>query len=177
MLQSTYNEIVVYEKTDAVYRQIRTLHGFTAPARFLEVDHLDNILLGHSISGLYLLRPSADLDSIIQYTKLGHQHGLHFNANKVFMVDNRIIVPSGEQMYQWDAINQVLLPYDELNRQIESFVSATNIISAGANKYWFIKKTKSLCSKFVLKRLNFYTALSLICLILKWLMVLKIWLS
>lgn len=142
VLQSTYNEIVVYEKSDAVYKQIRTLHGFTAPARFLEVDHLDNILLGHSISGLYLLRPSADLDSIIQYTKLGPEHGLHFNANKVFMVDNRIIVPSGEQMYQWDAINQVLLPYDELNRQIESFVSATNIISAGANKYWFIKKNE-----------------------------------
>lgn len=142
VLQSTYNEIVVYEKSNGVFKQHHSLEGFTAPARFLEIDFLGNFILGHSISGLFMLQPTPDLDSVINYVKLGPEQGLNFNTNKVFRIDNRIIVPSGEKMYQWDALNQELILYDELNEQLESFASATSIIPVGMNKYWFMKKNE-----------------------------------
>jgi ligand-binding sensor domain-containing protein len=63
LLQSTYNELVVYHKRNNIWVQSHTLGGFEAPARFLEVDHLGNIWLGHTISGIYLLQPNHAFDS------------------------------------------------------------------------------------------------------------------
>lgn len=139
LLQSTYSELVVYKNQTDLWKMTNTLDGFLAPARFLQVDHLGNILLGHSISGIYLVQPNTALDSARRVEKLGEAQGLHFIANRIFNVDNRLIIPSGDSLYQWDAMHEKVVPFTELNKQLGSFSSAQNIAKVGPQQYWFFK--------------------------------------
>jgi DNA-binding CsgD family transcriptional regulator len=142
LLQSTYNELVVYRKHKNIWSQSHTLGGFEAPARFLEVDHLGNIWLGHTISGIYLIQPNHSFDSAALVLRLDQSRGLSKFVNRIFKVDNRIIVPTGEELLQWDAVKNQMVPYDELTPQLEGFESSTTILPVSANKYWFIKKNE-----------------------------------
>lgn len=139
MIQSTYSALAVFRKDKQVWVKDHEMDGFMAPTRFLESDFLGNLLLGHSISGLYLAQPSPDFDSMLKVIKLGPEQGLDFATNKVYKVDNRLIVPSGKQLFQWDAINNTFVEYQELEQQLEGFASATSIIQVAPDKYWFVK--------------------------------------
>lgn len=142
LIQSTYNELVVYHNRNNHWEQSHTLGGFEAPARFLEVDHLGNIWLGHTISGIYLIQPNHAFDSAALVLRLDQSQGLSELVNRVFKVDNRIIVPTGEELLQWDAVKNQMVPYTELTPQLEGFESSMTILPVSANKYWFIKKNE-----------------------------------
>jgi DNA-binding CsgD family transcriptional regulator/cell division protein FtsB len=139
MLQSTYNEVVVFKKVANTWSYDRSLKGFNAPARFLEVDHMGNMILGHSIQGLYFLKADPLFETVIENKLLGKEEGLSFQTNRVFKVDNRIIVPSGEQLFEWDAVSCKFAPWDTLNKQLGTFATAETIIPLGLNTYWFVK--------------------------------------
>jgi hypothetical protein len=140
LLQSTYNNLVLFDKQDGIWMQSQIIEGFTAPARFLEVDFLGNILVGHSISGLYLLQPSADYRSIERFSKLDTTNGLHFSANRLFKVDNRILIPGPNELYQWNAIEGIVTPFAELNQQLSEFSAVKSITPLNGDRYWFIKE-------------------------------------
>lgn len=138
-LQSTYSELVIYQKTHEYWSKSKTLQGFLAPARFLQVDHLGSILLGHSISGIYFVQPNVALDSAHRIEKLGETQGLNFVANRIFNVDNRLIIPSGDSLFQWDAMHEKVVPFPELNQQLGSFSATQNIAKVGSQQYWLFK--------------------------------------
>ncbi|MDP3444505.1 MAG: triple tyrosine motif-containing protein, partial [Ignavibacteria bacterium] len=139
LLQSTYNEIVIYENEKDIWQKNHVLDGFVAPARYLELDYLGNIFLGHAVTGMYLVQASTNFDSVIQYKKIGSEEGISFKTNRVFKLDNRIVTPSGTEIYQWDALKNKFIPFDELNKQLGSFAQSKTIVAIGADKYWFIK--------------------------------------
>lgn len=142
MIQSTYSDLVVYRKQNGIWMQSHTMVGYGAPSRFLEVDHTGNIWLGHTIAGLYLVQPNADLDTAMLVFKPGVKHGILDNWNRIFKVDNRIIVPTGQTLLQWDAVQNKMVPYDELTIQLEGFEASHVILPAGPGKYWFIKENE-----------------------------------
>jgi len=140
LIQSTYYPLVVYEKGAGVWRQSHVLTGFEGPARFLEIDHLGNIWLGHSLAGIYQLQPSGDLKTAIHTIKIDDDFGLNSPSNRVFKMDNRIVILTGETILQWDAINKRLIPYYDIIPKLEGFEKSNMIIPAGENKYWFVKE-------------------------------------
>jgi ligand-binding sensor domain-containing protein len=142
LIQSTYSSIVIYKMKDGIWTKSHTLSGFIAPVRYLEMDFLGNLWLGHSIKGLYMLQPSRNLDSIVSVKRIGKNEGFVDNTHQVFKIDNRIVIPSGNLLYRWDDFKNQVIPYDELNEQIEEFNSAGLIVSIPGNKYWFIKKNE-----------------------------------
>lgn len=139
LIQSTYYPVVVYEKGAGSWRQSHILTGFEGPARFLEVDHLGNIWLGHSLAGVYQLQPSGDLKTAIRAIKMDGAFGLNSPTNRVFKLDNRIVILTGETILQWDAINQKLIPYNDIIPKLEGFEKSNMLIPAGEGKYWFVK--------------------------------------
>lgn len=140
MVQSSYNQINTFKRAQGIWIQIRSLPGFNVPSRFLELDHLGNMIVGHSITGLYLLKADPLFDSIIFSKPIGKDDGISFQTNRVFKVDNRIVVPSGQLLYQWDALTERFSPWDTINRQLNGFAAAETIIPYGVSAYWFIKK-------------------------------------
>lgn len=142
MIQSTYSDLVVYRKRNGIWVQSHTMVGFGSPSRFLEVDHTGNIWLGHTIAGIYLIQPNPELDSAMLVLKTGIEDGLQDNWNHIFKVDNRIIVPTGQTLLQWDAVQNKMVRYDELSVQLEGFEASHTILPAGQGKYWFIKENE-----------------------------------
>lgn len=142
LIQSTYSSLAVYKPDNGSWTKSHTIDGLIAPFRYLEIDFLGNIWLGHSVKGLYMIQPSSGLDSIISTRRIGVNEGFADNINKVFKVDNRIVIPNGRFLSRWDDVNNKVIPFKELNDQIEEFKSAEAIISIPENKYWFIKKNE-----------------------------------
>jgi ligand-binding sensor domain-containing protein len=142
LIQSTYSSVVVYDRKKDFWAKSHEMKGFIAPVRYLEMDFLGNLWLGHTIKGLFMIQPSVNLDSIVSIKKIGSEDKFDDNANQVFKVDKRIVIPSGNLLYRWDDINSKLIPYNELNEQLEDFKAAKSIVPMGGDKYWFIKKNE-----------------------------------
>lgn len=139
LIQSSYYSLVVYRKQDGVFHESHVINGFEGPARFLEVDHIGNIWLGHTISGIYKVQPDDALRRAVDVVKMDKAAGLKENTNRVFKVDNRIVVPSSDRLLQWDPVKNALVPFDEIVPQLEGFETARTIIPASANRYWFVR--------------------------------------
>jgi DNA-binding CsgD family transcriptional regulator len=145
LIQSTYNDLVVYKpESDGIWRQNYLIQNFYMPSRFLEVDHLGNIWLGHAVKGVYRLQPDRDFKSIESVTQADSSMGLSMSGNKVFKLDNRIVVPQGEGLYQYDAISGEFIPYPDLDPYFTTPGSISSIVQAGINIYWIIKKQEIL---------------------------------
>ncbi len=142
LLQSTYSDLVVYKQQDNIWRQAYTLSGFSTPARYLEFDHLGNIWLGHTVKGIFQLQPNMQFDHVEQVHEMGPAEGLPKSTNQIFKLDNRIMTSFADTLYQWDAINREFVPYTDLDEYFTEKGTITNIIPAGDQKYWVIKRSE-----------------------------------
>ena len=142
LLQSTYSDLVVYHEGTQAWEQAYTMSGFSAPARFLEFDHLGNIWLGHTVTGVFQLQPDINFDTIVQVRRMGPDQGLSRSTNRVFKLDNRIMVPSADTLYQWDSINELFLPFTDLDSYFTEKGSVRNIVPVGNQRYWVIKQNE-----------------------------------
>jgi DNA-binding CsgD family transcriptional regulator len=139
LLQSTYSELVVYSHQNDELAQLNTLAGFSAPARYLEVDHLGNIWAGHSVKGVFKLQPNIQFDKIEHILEISPEQGLPASTNRVFKLDNRIMSSNRETLYEWDTIGEKFVPYTGLDSYFTEEGTITNVIPAGYQKYWVLK--------------------------------------
>lgn len=139
MLQSTYTELIAFEKKNSVWTKNRNLGGFSAPIRYMSLDHLGNMFLGHAVKGLFLAEPAFKFDSILNYRLLNESDGVPIQGNKVFKIDNRIVIPSESGFFQWDPLARKFILFHDLNQNLGSFANANTAIEATHGRYWFIK--------------------------------------
>lgn len=145
LIQSTYNDLVVYrQSSEGIWRQSYLIQDFYMPSRFLEVDHLGNIWLGHAVKGVYRLQPDREFLRIDTVTQADSSMGVSVSGNKVFKLDNRILVPQNDQLLQYDAISGQFIPYTDLDSFFTTPGSISSIIPAGSRTYWVIKKQEIL---------------------------------
>lgn len=142
LLQSSYSDIVVYEKKQALWRQAYTFSGFSSPAKFLEFDPTGNIWLGHTVRGIFRLQPNIKFNNIENVDTIGTSYGLPSESNRVFKVNNRIITSVGDTLYQWNEIDALFEPYTVLDEYFTEKGSVSNIIPTGNQKYWVIKQNE-----------------------------------
>ncbi|HAC14650.1 MAG TPA: hypothetical protein DCE78_01715 [Bacteroidetes bacterium] len=143
-LQSTYNNLVVYQQQENVWRQSYNLENFFMPARYLEIDHLGNIWLGHSVKGIYQLKPDRELRSISQVIKVDSSMGVDANTNQLFKLDNRIMIPHNDELMQFDPLNNNFIPYTDLDSYFTISGEISAITQAGPHRYWVVKKQEIL---------------------------------
>lgn len=139
-IQSTYSPLVIYDIHQGELRYRKEIHGYLEPSRFIESDHLGNVWVGHAVKGLYKLRLSDDLDSVVSLSLFGKAEGLPGDFNiRVFNVGNRVVFTTGERLYTWDDLKNRLIPFDDLNAQLGGFEAATRIVGMDDDRYWFIR--------------------------------------
>lgn len=141
LVQSTYSPLVIYRHDGREWRYENHVAGYLEPSRFLEVDHLENVWIGHAVKGLYKLRLSENLDSVASCTSFGKKDGFPAEFKiRVFKVNNRVVFTTGTQLFTWDDLKNKMILYSALNSQLKGFEAATQISGIGDNRYWFIKK-------------------------------------
>jgi len=144
LLQSTYSDLVVYQKEERIWSEAYTMSGFQTPARFLEFDHIGNIWLGHTVKGIFRLQPNIQLNRIDQVREIGVAEGLPQSTNLVFKMNNRIMTSISDTLYQWDSINEQFVPFHGLDEYFTVKESVSNIIPVDEQRYWVIKKSEIL---------------------------------
>lgn len=142
LLQSTYSDLVVFEKENEIWEQSYTLRGFSTPARFLEFDHIGNIWLGHAVKGMFKLQPNIQFDTIQEVQRVGKTEGLSKSTNRVFKLDNRIMTSFDDSLFEWDAIDEQFVHFTRLDSHFTQKGSVKNILPTGNQKYWVIKNSE-----------------------------------
>jgi len=141
LIQSTYSPLVIYNHDGGEWKYGDQVKGYLEPSRFLEIDHLGNIWIGHAVKGLYKLQLSDALDSVTSCTMFGAKDGFPSDFNiRVFKVENRVVFTTGIKLFTWDDLKNKLIPYSELNSQLHGFEASKHISGIGNNLYWFIRK-------------------------------------
>ena len=141
LIQSTYSPLVIYRQEGTSWKYFGQIRGFQEPSRYFEPDHLGNIWVGHTLKGLYKLRLSSDLDSVASSVLFGKNDGFPSDFNiRVFKVGDRVVFTTGKHLFTWDDLKSRIIPYDDLNNRLNGFKSASQIVDAGDNLYWFIRK-------------------------------------
>jgi DNA-binding CsgD family transcriptional regulator len=136
--QSTYGPIFQYQKdTNNRLKQTKEWGGLSGPFRFLQMDHTGNLLLGHLQKDLYVARPDAKSGELNIVDTLAFE-GVNEPFNRIFEMNNRLLVPSSKGWLQWDPLLNALISYEELNEQLGEFSYANGILAAGPQRYWFI---------------------------------------
>lgn len=144
LLQSTYTNLVIYKKERNKWVYSHQVEGFLEPARFIEVDHLGNIWIAHSVKGLYRLRLNDSLTRVSEKQIFTEKDGLSSNTNiRVFKIANRVVFSNSQKLFTWDDLNHKLIPYTEMNNKLQGFEAAVAIIPVDENIYWFVTKTEA----------------------------------
>ncbi len=141
LLQSTYSSLVIYKKEAGEWAYKSQVKGFMEPSRFMEADAPGNIWIGHAVKGLYRLTLSESLDSVVQTRSFGKKDGLPSDFNiGVFRVGNRVVFTTGQQIFTWDDLQGRIIPFTELNRQLNGFETAERIVQVDPYRYFLIRK-------------------------------------
>ncbi len=149
LLQSTYSSLVIYKKAGNTWVYSHQVEGFMEPARFVEVDHLGNIWVGHSVKGLYRLRLSDSLDRVSEKQLFTEKEGLPSNTNiKVFKIADRVIFSNAESLFTWDDLRQKIIPYTDLNSKLQGFESSVSITPIDEKSYWFATRNEAAIFNF-----------------------------
>ncbi|MFZ4545980.1 MAG: triple tyrosine motif-containing protein [Bacteroidales bacterium] len=144
LIQSTFTSLVIYKKQGKTWVFSHLVKGFLEPARFMEVDPLGNIWIGHLVKGLYRLRLSDSMDKVIEKQLFDQKSGITSEQNiRVFKIANRVVFSNGETLFTWDDIKQQIIPYTELNSKLYGFEAATSITAVNDTTYWFTTKTEA----------------------------------
>jgi hypothetical protein len=141
MIQSSYSPLVIYHRANEGWKFKQQVKGYLEPSRFLEVDHLENIWIGHAVKGMYKLQLSDNLDSATSLISFGRKDGFPSDFNiRVFKVENRVVFTTGTNLYTWDDLKNKMILYAALNNQLQGFETSTQIKDIGNSLYWFIRK-------------------------------------
>jgi DNA-binding CsgD family transcriptional regulator len=144
LLQSTYTSLVIYKKSGNTWAYSHQVEGFLEPARFIEVDHLGNIWIGHSVKGLYRLRLSDSLNKVAEKQIFSEKDGLPSNTNiRVFKIANRVVFSNGEKLFTWDDLEKKIIPYSDINSKLQGFEASVSITPIDEYNYWFATKTEA----------------------------------
>jgi DNA-binding CsgD family transcriptional regulator len=140
LLQSTYSAFAVYKALNSNWVLDHSVDGFYEPINYYESDHLGNIWCSHATRGVFRVRLKSDLSFVESVKMYGEERGLpsdrHINVVKI---ENRIVFPTGSQLFTWDDLNDTVIPFTQLNEKIVDFINSRHVIKSRENHYWFIK--------------------------------------
>nr|WP_321358369.1 triple tyrosine motif-containing protein [uncultured Draconibacterium sp.] len=142
LLQSTYNRIIVYRKTNEGIEYRNYIEDFNNLIRYIEFDHLGNIWASHMHRGIFKIQVDEERTKAVGEPEyfgeetFGKDHSIH-----VFKIEKRIVFTTGEKLYTFDDLTNSILSYDTLNVSLGKYAAANRIVKAPNNYYWFIESS------------------------------------
>ncbi|MFV0378654.1 MAG: regulator [Mangrovibacterium sp.] len=139
LIQSTYSDLVVYEKQGNSYRHRNYIGGFNDLIRYIEIDHHGAIWASHMHRGIFKLKLDDKRTKVVdekyfgEHSVFGKDHSL-----KVFKVENRVVFTTNDELYTYDDLNDSIIPYGFLNASLGQFARSHRIVEAPNHHYWFI---------------------------------------
>ncbi|MFO7999929.1 MAG: triple tyrosine motif-containing protein, partial [Marinilabilia sp.] len=140
LVQSTYTDLVLYNKENGEWNYSSTIAGFSDLINSVEFDQRGNLWASHLYRGIYQIRLNDALDSAEHVNYYGKDSEIWQNGNslRAFKVESRIVFTDEELLYTYDDLNDSIVPYDSLNENLESYSSSFLIKPGPSNHYWLM---------------------------------------
>jgi len=148
LIQSTYSNIVFFEKDLSKWKYAYALDSFNNLIRYLEPDHLNNLWASHMHRGVFCLKLSDRQDSILNERYFGAETFGRDHNIQVFQVEGRVVFTTGTMIYTYDDINDTIIPYLQMNRMVDKYSASHRIVPGPDHHYWFISSTGIALFKF-----------------------------
>ena len=140
LIQSTYNDLVVYKKTGDSYTFRNRIGGFSDLIRYIEIDHLGNIWASHLHRGIYKITTDDNRNSVTNVKYYSEEIFKKNLSTNVFKVENRIVFTTGDQIFTYDDLKDSIIIHPTLNKALGEYASSHRIVEAPNHHYWFISK-------------------------------------
>ncbi|MCK4751277.1 MAG: hypothetical protein KAT15_29665, partial [Bacteroidales bacterium] len=141
LVQSTYSNIVFYDKPDGEWQYKYQLPEFLDLIRYIELDHFNNIWASHMHRGIYRLKLNDAHDAILDIHYYGDSvFGKDYDI-QVFKIENRIVFTTGQQLYTYSDLTDSIIPFSQLNNELGIHSEAHRVIPGPDHHYWFIGKS------------------------------------
>ncbi len=142
LIQSTYTNLVTFQKNEHNEIESSSIDGFFDLVRYIEIDHLGNIWASHMHLGVFKIETDDERKQVTELVYFGEsifgqEHSIH-----VFKVENRIVFTTNNKIFTYDDLNDSILPYETLNAQLGEYATSHRIIEAHNHHYWFICQNK-----------------------------------
>ncbi|MFB6318828.1 regulator [Saccharicrinis sp. FJH54] len=156
LLQCTYSNLVFLRKVKGRWQYSHTVEGFNNLIRFIEFDHLNNLWASHLYQGIYKIRLSEKLDSVVsvEYFDRNSVLGKEGHNAHVFKIENRIVFTGYDRLYTYDDLNDSIVPFQSLNEQLGKFAVANRIIAGPEHRYWFVNKSGIACFEIIMNNVT-----------------------
>jgi len=139
LIQSTYTKLVIYNKQEGEWLKRNVIDGLVDPIRYMEIDHLGNIWCSHLKRGMYKIVLDEKLQRLvdIKHYNSGNSFGQDYQI-KINKINNRVVFSNRIKLYTYDDIEDNIVPYTKLNKQLGDYKQSSSIINASDEKYWFV---------------------------------------
>ncbi|MFN8206064.1 MAG: hypothetical protein U0T82_01455 [Bacteroidales bacterium] len=139
LLQSTYTDLVLFEKINNRWSFSHTLEGFRNPMRYAETDHLGNIWVSHLQQGIYRIRLNNDLTATTGVQYYGRAKGFASdNHISVFKLQNRVVFTNEGKLFIYNDLADTILPFAYLQERLQPETYVQSIFPAGGELYWLV---------------------------------------
>jgi DNA-binding CsgD family transcriptional regulator len=140
LIQGTYNDLMVYKKSDNTYKFNNRIADFSDLIRYIEIDHLGNIWASHLHRGIYKITTDDNRESVTKIKYYGEEIFKKNLSANVFKVENRVVFTTGDQIFTYDDLNDTIISHPFLNNELGEYASSHRIVEAPNHHYWFISK-------------------------------------
>jgi hypothetical protein len=140
LIQGTYNDLLVYKKSDNSFKFNNRIADFSDLIRYIEIDHLGNLWASHLHRGIYKITTDDNRVSVTDIKYYGEEIFKKNLSANVFMVENRIVFTTGDQIFTYDDLNDTIIIHPFLNNELGEYASSHRIVEAPNHHYWFISK-------------------------------------
>lgn len=121
--------------------QAAKIRGFDESARLFEQDSQGNLWMSHGVKGVYKLRFSESLDSVVSVKFYGKAQGFPTNLSiSVFKVKNEIVFATLSGIYRYNSARNKMEKYSALNKKLDGDVFYGKLLSQPNNEdeLWYI---------------------------------------
>lgn len=138
LIQGTYTNLMVFRETGNIIKFRNSIEGFRDLTRFVEIDHRGNIWASHMYQGVYRISTDDNREKLIKAEYFGNDiFGSNHSVN-VFTIEDRIVFTTYNKFFTYDDLNDTIVPYDEINKQLGKFTRSHRVITAPNHHYWLI---------------------------------------
>lgn len=153
LIESTYSYLSVFLKDESGKWKFshNVNEGFVDLITHIEIDHTENVWLGHMYKGVYRIRLDNEIRKVVE-----KEYFETLDSSKtpsplrVMKLRGRIVLTDKEKFYTYDDIAQEIIPYTLLNTQLPELAGTYRIVPVNDHQFWFIKNSEYVLVEYVL---------------------------
>jgi DNA-binding CsgD family transcriptional regulator len=145
LIEATYHNLYIYKKNEqGKWAFSHRVGNFYDLISRIEIDHAGNIWAQHMYRGIYRLRLNEILDSVTELTYFRHLAPDDTTATKISVMKlmGRIVLSDGKTFYTYDDIERRIVPYEQLNIDLQGFEDAGRIVTVNDSLFWFVRENE-----------------------------------